>query len=71
VDKAFWNKTKSFLGYKAESVALKRGKTAVNWIFQSPTRRPLPLPNYVPWGKTVTATYIPKALAKIHSDFWA
>jgi hypothetical protein len=23
-------------------------------------------PNYVPWGKIVTATYIHKALAKIH-----
>ncbi len=38
VEKAFQDKTKSFLQSKAASVALKRGKTPVNWIFQSPTR---------------------------------
>jgi hypothetical protein len=38
VEKAFWDKTKSFLRSKAASVALKRGKTPVNWIFHSPTR---------------------------------
>jgi hypothetical protein len=66
VEKAFWDETTSFLQYKATSLALKRGKTAVNWIFQSPTRQPLPLPNYVPMGETDTAAYcIHKALAKI------
>ena len=39
VEKAFWDETKSFLKSKVASVALKRGKTPVNWIFQSPTRR--------------------------------
>ena len=38
VEKAFWDETKSFLQSKVASVALKRGKTPVNWIFQSPTR---------------------------------
>ncbi len=38
VEKAFWDETKSFLPSKAASVALKRGKTPVTWIFQSPTR---------------------------------
>ncbi len=38
VEKAFWDETKSFLQSKAASVALKRGKTPVNWIFQSSTR---------------------------------
>jgi hypothetical protein len=40
VDKEFWVETKSFLQYKAASLALKKGKTPVNWIFQSPRRRP-------------------------------
>ncbi len=35
VEKAFWDETKSFLQSK---VASERGKTHVNWIFQSPTR---------------------------------
>ncbi len=38
VEKAFWDETKSFLQSKVASMALKRGKTPVNWIFQSPTR---------------------------------
>jgi hypothetical protein len=38
VEKAFWEETKAFLRSKAASVAVKRGKTPVNWIFQSPTR---------------------------------
>jgi hypothetical protein len=38
VEKAFWDETKSFLKSKVTSVALKREKTPVNWIFQSPTR---------------------------------
>jgi hypothetical protein len=38
VEKAFWDKTKSFFQSKAASVALKRGKTPMNWIFPSPTR---------------------------------
>ncbi len=38
VEKTFWDKTKSFLQYKIASVASERGKTSVNWIFQSPTR---------------------------------
>ena len=38
VEKAFWDETKSFLIPKVASVALQRGKTPVNWIFQSPTR---------------------------------
>ncbi len=38
VKKAFWDKTKSFLQSKIASVASERGKTPVNWIFQSPTR---------------------------------
>jgi hypothetical protein len=42
VDKAFWDKTKSFLQYKWASVELKRAKTSVNQFFQSPTRLPLP-----------------------------
>jgi hypothetical protein len=41
VDKAFWDKTKSFLQYMGASVELKRAKTPVNQFFQSPTRRPL------------------------------
>jgi hypothetical protein len=36
--KAFWDKIKSFLPRKATTVVLKRGKTPVNGIFQSPTR---------------------------------
>jgi hypothetical protein len=36
VEKAFWDETKSFLLSKVASAALKRGKTPVNWIFQSP-----------------------------------
>ena len=36
--KPFWDKTKSFLQSKVASVASERGKTPVNWIFQSPTR---------------------------------
>jgi hypothetical protein len=65
VEKAFWDRTKSFLQYKARSVALKRGKTAMNWTFQSPTRRLPQLPNYVPRGKTVTAAYIHMALENV------
>jgi hypothetical protein len=65
VDKAFWDETESFL----KSVELKRGKTPVNQFFQFPGRRLLPLINYVPRGKTVTAAYIHKALAKILSGF--
>jgi hypothetical protein len=38
VEKAFWDETKSFLLFKVALVALQRGKTPVNWIFQSPTR---------------------------------
>jgi hypothetical protein len=38
VEKAFWDETKSFLISNFASVALQRGKTPVNWIFQSPTR---------------------------------
>ncbi len=38
VEKAFWDETKSFLLSKVASVELRRGKTPVNWIFQSPTR---------------------------------
>jgi hypothetical protein len=34
VEKAFWDKTKSFLQSKIASVASERGKTPVNWIFQ-------------------------------------
>jgi hypothetical protein len=37
VEKAFWDKTKSFLQSKIASVASERGKTPVNWILQSPT----------------------------------
>ena len=65
VDKAFWDETKSFLQYKGASVELKRAKTPVNQFFQFPGRRLLPPLNYVPRGKTVTAAYIHKALAKI------
>ncbi len=38
VEKAFWDETKSLLQSKVASVASERGKTPVNWIFQSPTR---------------------------------
>ncbi len=38
VEKAFWDETEPFLQSKVASVALKRGKTPVNWIFQSSTR---------------------------------
>jgi hypothetical protein len=65
MDKTFWDETRSFLQYKAASVELKRRKTPVNQFFQSPRREPPPLPNYFPRGKTVTAVYIHKALAKI------
>ncbi len=70
VEKAFWDETKSFLQSKVASVALKIGKTTVNWIFQSPIRHSRP-PNYVPRGETVTAAYPHKALAKIYCGFWA
>jgi hypothetical protein len=40
VDKAFWDKTKSFLQYKGASVELKRAQTPVNQFFQSPKGRP-------------------------------
>jgi hypothetical protein len=46
---AHLEKAKAFLQYKAASVALKRGKTALNWIFQSLTRLLPPV--------AVTATY--------------
>jgi hypothetical protein len=36
--KGILGETKSVLQSKVASVALKRGKTPVNWIFQSPTR---------------------------------
>jgi hypothetical protein len=65
VEKAFWDEIKSFLQSKAASVALKRGKTPVNWIFQSPTRQSLPSSNYVPRGENITGAYLHKALAKI------
>jgi hypothetical protein len=66
VNNAFRDEIKSFLQYKAASVELKRyKKTPVNQFFQSPGRWPPPPPNYVPRGKTVTAPYIHKALAKI------
>jgi hypothetical protein len=38
VEKAFWEETKSFLQSKGAPVVSERGKTPVNWIFQSPTR---------------------------------
>ncbi len=38
VEKAFWDENKSFLQSQVASVALKRGKTPVNWIFRSPKR---------------------------------
>jgi hypothetical protein len=44
---------------------LKRVKTPVNQVFQSPGRQLPPPPNYVPRGETVTAAYIHKALAEI------
>ncbi len=74
MDKAFWDETKSFLQYKGASVELKRAKIPVTIFFnhQEDDRRRPPLPpNYAPRGKTVTAAYIHKALAKIYSDFWA
>jgi hypothetical protein len=51
VEKAFWDETKSYLQSKVASVALKRGKTPGNWIFQSPRRQPPPSLNYVPRGE--------------------
>ncbi len=33
MDKAFWDKTKSFLQYKGASVELRRAKTPVNQFF--------------------------------------
>jgi hypothetical protein len=74
VDKIFWDKTKSFLQYKGASVELKRAKHLGTIFFnhQKDNRRRPPLPpNYAPRGKTVTAAYIHKALAKIYSGFWA
>ncbi len=38
VEKAFWDEIMSFLQSKVASVVSERGKTPVNWIFQSPTR---------------------------------
>ncbi len=71
MEKAFWDETKTFLQSKVASVALKRGKTPVNWIFQSPTRHGCHhrTTRYVPRGETVTAAYLHKALAKIYSGF--
>ncbi len=68
MDKAFWDETKSFLQYKGVSVELKRAKTPVNQFFPSP-RIGLP-PTAAATklrrnGKTVTAAYSNKALAKI------
>ncbi len=34
VDKAFWDRTKSFLQFKAASVELKKWKTPVNQFFK-------------------------------------
>ena len=65
VDKAFLDKTKSFLQYNAASVEVKRGKTPVNQFFQSSRRWPPPPPNYAPRGETASAAYIHKALEKI------
>ncbi len=68
VDKAFWDKTKSFLEYKGVSVELKRAKTPVNQFLnhqQDDSRRLALPPNYAPRGKTVTSAYIHKALEKI------
>jgi hypothetical protein len=64
-EKAFWGETKSFLQSKAASVALKRGKkTPVNWIFNLQQDNAA-VAELRPQGKTVTATYLHKALAKI------
>jgi hypothetical protein len=64
VEKAFWDETKSFLQSKATSVALKRGKTSVNWIFnlQQDTTAVTELR---PQQQNVIAAYLHKALAKI------
>jgi hypothetical protein len=52
VDKAFWDKTKSFLLYMGASVELKRAKTPVNQFFQTPTRRLPPTATLAEiWGK--------------------
>ncbi len=51
VEKAFWYETKSFLQSKAASLALKRGKTPVNWIFHSPTRHGRRPPTTSPGAK--------------------
>jgi hypothetical protein len=62
--KAFCHKIKSFLQSKATSVALKRGKTPINWIFKSPTRHGRHCQTTSSRGETVTAAYLHKALAK-------
>jgi hypothetical protein len=74
VDKAFWDETKSFLQYKGASVEQREQKHLGTIFFnhqKDDRRRPQLPPNYAPRGKTVTAAYIYKALAKIYSGFWA
>ncbi len=68
-DKAFWDKTKSLLQYKAALVELKRGKTPVNQFFDH-QRTTAFAAELLPRCKTVTAD-IHKALAKIYSGFGA
>jgi hypothetical protein len=68
VEKAFWDKTKSFLQSKIASVASERKNTCELDFSISDKTQP-PLPNYVPRGETTTAAYLHKALAKIYNGF--
>ncbi len=63
--KAIWDETKSFLQSKPTSVALKRRKTPVNWIFKSPTWHGRHCQTTSSRGENVTAAYLHKDLAKI------
>ncbi len=48
---------------------VRERKKACELDFSISNKTQPPLPNYIPRGKTVTAAYLHKALAKIHSGF--
>ncbi len=84
MEKAFWDETKSFLQSKVASVALKRGKTPVNWIFQSPTRhgclhrttspraKPLLQLTFIrPWQRFIVVFGLKRPIISVQNLFFA
>ncbi len=84
MEKAFRDESKSLLQSKVASVASERGKTTVNWIFQSPTRhghrrrttspgaKPLPQLTFIrPWQRFVVVFGCKRPSMSVQNLFFA